>query len=173
MSAHHKFITVTPEQDAQLAILEQHPGINEKVRLRASIVRLNAKKHTIAWLVEHFQRPKLSVQTDLQRFEQHGIAGLSDAKASGAKPKITPEIVVFLEAKLELDQIWNCTLLAKAVEDEFDVSIKRDAIRVKLLDLGYSWKRGRFSPGKTADPVLVARHQTELEVLKKRLLKKQ
>ena len=45
--------------------------------------------------------------------------------------------------------------------------IKREAIRVKLLELGYAWKRTRYAPGKQADPEVVAKHQASLETLKR------
>ena len=163
----HRFITLTETQDAHLATLEQAPSINPKVRLRASIIRLNAKRQPIDWLCDHFNRTRKTVLDDLNRFEQHGIAGLADGQAPGQPAKITPEIAVFLETQLGLDQTWNCTMLAKAVHDEFKLKIDSDTIRVKLLELGYAWKRGRYAPDKTPDPKLVAQHKAELETLKK------
>jgi transposase len=164
----HRFITLTEEQDAELATLERTSGINPKVRLRASIIRLSSKHHSIAWLIAHFKRSRSTIESDLDRFDQHGIQGLADGQAPGQPAKITPEIAAFLERKLLEDRTWNCSQLTQEIQTEFGVEIKRDTIRVKLLELGYSWKRGRYSPGKTLDPAVVAKHKTELEELQKK-----
>jgi transposase len=161
----HRYITLTEKQDAELAILERTPGINPKVQLRASVIRLSSKRHPIAWLVKHFKRSRSTIEADLDRFDQHGIEGLADGQAPGQPAKITAEIAAFLERKMLEDRTWNCSQLAQEIQTEFSVEIKRDTIRVKLLELGYSWKRGRYSPGKTIDPVVVAKHKTELEEL--------
>jgi transposase len=169
----HRFITLTEQQDTELAALERSPGINPKVQLRASIIRLSNKRHPIAWLVSHFKRSRSSIEADLDRFDQHGIEGLVDGKAPGQPAKLSAQMIVFLELKLTENQIWNCTLLAQEIQTEFGVDIKRDTIRVKLLELGYSWKRGRYSPGKTLDAAVVAKHQTQLEELQKKRWTKQ
>jgi hypothetical protein len=72
------------------------------------------------------------------------IEGLADGQAPGQPAKITPEIAAFLERKLLEDRTWNCSQLAQEIQTEFNADIKRDTIRVKLLELGYFWKRGRF-----------------------------
>ena len=92
---------------------------------------------------------------------------MGDGKATGAKPKVTPEIETFMHTKLAEDRVWNSTLLGEAIDKEFGVSLKREAIRVKLLELGYSWKRTRYAPGKQVDPEVIAEHQASLETLKK------
>ena len=164
----HRYITLTEEQDIELAILERTPGINPKVQLRASVIRLSSKRHSIAWLVAHFKRSRSTIEADLDRFDQHGIEGLVDGKAPGQPAKVTAEMIVFLESKLTEDQVWNCTLLTQEIQTRFGADIKRDTIRVKLLELGYSWKRGRYSPGKSLDPTVVAKHKAELEELQKK-----
>lgn len=143
------------------------PVVDAKIRLRASIIRLNNAGWSAPRLAKHFRRNLQSVHNDLDRFEHFGFEGLADGKAMGAKPKLTAEIEAFLHTKLGEERVWNSTLLGEAVEEEFGVSLKREAIRVKLLELGYSWKRSRYAPGKTTDPAVVAEHQASLETLKK------
>ena len=131
-------------------------------------IRLSSKRHPIAWLVAHFKRSRSTIEADLDRFDQHGIEGLVDGKAPGQPAKVTAEMIVFLETKLTEDQVWNCTLLTQEIQTRFGADIKRDTIRVKLLELGYSWKRGRYSPGKSLDPTVVAKHKAELDELQKK-----
>ena len=143
------------------------PVVNAKIRLRASIIRLNSAGWSAPKLAKHFGRNLQSVHNDLDRFEQLGVEGLADGKATGAKSKVTPEIETFMHTKLAEDRVWNSTLLGEAIDKEFGVSLKREAIRVKLLELGYSWKRTRYAPGKQVDPEVVAEHQASLETLKR------
>ncbi len=162
-----RLLRLTPDQDEALRELELNPLINAKVRLRASIVRLNHAGWGVPRLVAHFGRNPQSIHNDLDRFEQFGVAGLADGKAPGQKPSITPEIEDFMQRKLEEDRVWNSSLLGEAMREQFVVNLGREVIRVKLLELGYSWKRARYAPGKQADPELVADHQASLETLKR------
>ena len=147
----HCYITLTEEQDAELALLERTAGINPKCSSEPASswplqqhltglgrIRLSSKRHPIAWLVAHFKCSRSTIEADLDRFDQHGIEGLVDGKAPGQPAKVTAEMIVFLETKLTEDQVWNCTLLTQEIQTRFGADIKRDTIRVKLLELGYS-----------------------------------
>lgn len=167
MATPARFLHLTVEQDETLRALEVSPVVNTKVRLRANIIRLNSAGWSAPKLAAHFGRNLQSVHNDLDRFEQFGVKGLGDGKATGAKPKVTPEMEAFMHTKLAEDRVWNSRLLGEAIEEQFRVSLKREAIRVKLLELGYTWKRTRYAPSKQADPEVVAEHQASLETLKK------
>ena len=162
-----RFLELTPEQDEALRELELSPVVNAKVRLRASIVRLNGAGWGVPKLVTHFGRNPQSIHNDLDRFERSGVAGLADGKAPGNKPSVTPEMSAFLETKLAEDRVWNSTLLGEAVAEQFGIKLGREAIRVTLLELGYRWKRTRYAPGKQADPDVVVEHRASLETLKR------
>ena len=49
-----RFLQLTAAEDAALRTLERSDGIQAKVRLRASIIRLNAAGMSVPRLVEHF-----------------------------------------------------------------------------------------------------------------------
>jgi transposase len=167
MATPARFLHLSAEQNEALRELEVSLVVNAKVRLRASIIRLNSAGWSAPRLATHFGRNLQSVHNDLSRFEQFGVEGLADGKATGATPKVTPEMETFMHTKLAEDRVWNSTLLGEAVEQAFGVSLGREAIRVKLLELGYSWKRTRYAPSKQADPEVVTEHQASLETLKR------
>lgn len=167
MATPARFVKLTPAQDETLREFETSSVANAKVRLRASIIRLNHAGWRAPKLAQHFGRNLQSIHNDLNRFEQFGVEGLVDGKAPGQKPSVTPEIEAFLKRKLEEDRVWNSTLLSEAITEQFGVKLGREVIRVKLLELGYSWKRARYAPGKQADPEVVAEHRASLETLKK------
>lgn len=56
MATPARYVNLTPRQDERLRELEAGPGINAKVRLRASIVRLNGAGWTAPKLARHFGR---------------------------------------------------------------------------------------------------------------------
>ena len=167
MATPARFVNLTPKQDESLRELELSPVVNAKVRLRASIIRLNGAGWGVPRLVAHFGRSLQSVHNDLDRFEQFGREGLADGKAPGNRPSVTAEMSAFLETKLAEDRVWNSTLLGEAVREQFGVKLGCEVIRVTLLELGYRWKRTRYAPGKEADPEVVAEHRASLETLKR------
>jgi transposase len=167
MATPARHVTLTPEQDQTLRTLEHAPRIHTKVRLRASIVRLNAAGWTVPSVAEHHKRNQQSVHNDLDRFEQHGIQGLTDGKSTGKPGKFTPKIEAFLKMLLEQDRAWNSKQLGEEINQKFRVKLEREAIRVKLLELGFSWKRARYSPGKTPDAQTVSEFKADLDTLKR------
>ncbi|GEM50103.1 helix-turn-helix domain-containing protein [Deinococcus cellulosilyticus] len=169
MSKPLRLVHLTPEEDQNLRRIELSPSFNEKVRLRARILRLSHQGWTIAELSEHFDRSIEAVRQDLLRYQHDGLRGLADGKAKGKPTLFTVQIEDFMHEKLAEERVWNCTLLSEAIKKEFGVLIKREAIRTKLHDLGYRWKRGRYSPMKQADPKVVSEHEASLETLKKGL----
>ena len=167
MATAARYVTLTASEDETLRELETSPVVNAKVRLRASIVRLSHHSWTVPKLAKHFGRGLQTIHNDLTRFEQFGVAGLIDGKAPGNQPSVTPEIAVFLQHKLEENRAWNSSLLSEAVREQFGVTLGREVIRLKLVELGYRWKRARYAPGKQADPEVVAEHRASLETLKR------
>lgn len=163
----HRFVCLTLEQDNQLRELEQNGLLSQKVRLRASLLRLSNKGMSLAQLAEHFRRSSQAIRNDIKRYEQHGINGLADRKSPGAPNRLTPAITAFIHEKLHEDRTWNCTLLSQAINEHFSVQIQREALRVKVRALGYTWKRTKYVPTKTADPEIVTVNAAAIETLKK------
>ena len=91
MATPARFLHLSAEQDEALRELEVSPVVNAKIRLRASIIRLNHAGWSAPKLAKHFGRNLQSVHNDLDRFEQFGVEGLADGKATGAKAKVTSE----------------------------------------------------------------------------------
>lgn len=167
MTTPARLLTLSTSQDETLRELETSLVVNAKVRLRASIIRLSHHGWTVPKLARHFGRGLQTIHNDLTRFEEFGVEGLSDGKAPGNKPSVTAEITAFLHRKLAEDRVWNSSLLSEAVREQFGATLGREVIRLKLVELGYRWKRARYAPGKQADPEVVADHQASLETLKK------
>jgi transposase len=161
------FIHLTEEQDKQLQTLELSPTINHKVRLRASIYRLSNQGWDIPRLSHHFARHKTSIKKDFTRWEQFGVSGMCDGVKTGRPKRLSLEIQVWVKEQLSQERVWNATLLCQAIKQQFDVIITIEPMRLYLLEMGYSWKRTRYSSGKTPDSKVKSDHQASLETLKK------
>jgi transposase len=162
-----RFIKLSPEEDTQLRHLEQAHGIHPKVRLRASILRLSNQGFSVTQLVQHFARDNITIYNDFNRWEQSKLEGLIDGKAKGNPRKFTPEITAFIQLQFKQDRAFSCSQLIELIKTHFKVSIAREAMRVHLLELGYTWQRSRYVPEKPTDPEVVRQSQVAIESLKK------
>lgn len=162
-----RFIKLSPEEDSQLRQLEQAHGIHPKVRLRASILRLSNQGFTVAQLVRHFDRDNITIYQDFNRWEQSKLQGLVDGKARGNPSKFTPQITTFVQELFKQDRAFSCSQLTELIKAQFQVSIAREAMRVQLLELGYTWQRSRYVPEKPTDPEIVRQSHVAIESLKK------
>lgn len=95
------------------------------------------------------------------------MSGLSDGKSSGKPAKFTATIEQFLQQLLEQNRVWNSAVLAEEIRTNYDVKLSDEAVRLKLIELGFSWKRTRYAPAKTPDPMIVGEHKAQLEALKR------
>lgn len=137
------------------------------MRLRASIYRLSSQGWDIPKLSRHFNRHKTSIKKDFVRWEQFGVSGMCDRLTTGRPKRLTPEMQSWIKEQLTQDRVWNASLLCEALKHKFKVKITIEPMRLYLLEMGYSWKRTRYSSGKTPDPKVKADHQASLETLKK------
>lgn len=163
------FAKLTVEQDKQLQELELNPLINAKVRLRASILRLSNQGFNVAKLSQHFNRSIQSIHNDFKRWQELGIQGLTNAKTTGRPTKFSAEIETLIKQKLSEERIWNAQLLCEAVQESLNIKITIEPMRRKLRELGYTWKRARYSSGKPPNPEVFQEHHGSLETLKKGL----
>ncbi len=102
-----------------------------------------------------------------KRWTQRGLDGLADAPATNQPEKIAPEIRAFLHQKLQQQRTWTCTQLIETVEERYGIRVGREAMRLRLLQFGYCWKRIGYVPYKGVDPEVLREHQASLETLKR------
>ncbi len=66
----------------------------------------------------------------------------------------------------EEQRTWNAPQLAGAVEERFGLAVTPEAVRLRLLEMGYRWKRTRYAPAREPDPEEESEAREELEALK-------
>lgn len=171
MSGKSQHVTLTKEEDEQLRRTEQSASLRPKVRLRAQVVRLNAAGWSRETLAEHTGRSYATVCQDLKRWREHGLAGLADAPATNQPEKLTREMRAFVLEKLQEERTWSCRQLVEAIKERFGVKVSAEAMRKRVKDLGYCWKRTRYVPCKAVDPEVEREHRASLDTLKRGLVR--
>lgn len=58
----------------------------------------------------------------------------------------------FRDENLQEERVWSCNELTEAVEKALGVKVGREATRLRILQMGYCWKRTRYAPCKQIDP---------------------
>ena len=162
---HH--LTLTPEQDEQLRRIERSPHVKPKVRLRAAVIRLNGAGWSRRAIADHTRRTYGTVCQDLKRWTEQGLDGLADAPATNQPEKLTQPIRTFVLEKLQEERTWTCSQLIEAIQGAFGITVGREALRLRILQLGYCWKRTRYVPCHEVNPELLREHQVNLETLKR------
>ena len=167
MAGKPQHLTLSAEEDERLRRIEQSPHLKPKVRLRAAVIRLNAAGWPRRKIATHTGRSSATVCQDLKKWLERGIDGLADGVASNQPEKIRLEIRAFILEKLGEQRTWTCSQLLDAVRGSFGIQVGREAIRLRILQLGYCWKRTRYVPCKAIDPEVEREHKASLDTLKR------
>lgn len=97
-------VFLTKTQDRNLLELSKSATVSQKVKERATMIRLSG----IGWKVEKIARylgvSKLVVRNSIHRWLKKEIMGLEDTPKSGRKRKWQPEDLAEIEVKLETEQ---------------------------------------------------------------------
>jgi transposase len=162
-----RYVQLSEVEDAGLRELELSRGIHHKVRLRASILRLSNQRWTVTRLHSHFGRSIKAIHNDFDRWQERGVEGLADGAAPGNPSKITAEMESYLAERLKEERGWDCSQLSEALWEKYRVEVKRETIRVKLIELGYSWQRSRYDSGKEPNAQEVQQAHDNIDTLKR------
>lgn len=167
MSGKAQYLKLSAEEDEQLRRIEQSAHVKAKVRLRACEIRLNAAGLSRSEIAKHTGRNYATICQDLARWRERGIDGLADGVASNQPEKLKPELRAFVVEKLQEERTWTCNKLVQAVYETFGIKVGREAMRLRILKMGYCWKRTRYVPCKQIDPEVVHEHKASLDTLKR------
>lgn len=111
-----------------------------------------------------------TIRTTFARWEKEGFAGLVDHyEHHGQAAIMTEEIQDFVRAKLAEARTWTCEQLSETIFEVYDIKIGAEGIRLRLKQMGYSWKKGRFVPSKRPGEDELKHHKAALGSLKRGL----
>lgn len=141
--------------------------LNEKVRLRAKVLRLSYCGISVEEIASYTGRHATTVLRDFNRWKEGGVEGLADGVSSGQRSPLGEEQKSFSTDKLTEERSWTALQLAEVVNEKFKLKVNRETMRVCLHALGYAWQRHRYVPVKQPDAELLAAKQVAFDGLKK------
>jgi transposase len=124
-----------------------------RVALRAQMVLLSARGFTVPEIVKIHNASETTIYEWFDRFDDQGPPGLYDQPRSGRPPKMTDEAKETLEDLLDdpptcqgyTFTTWTVALLREHLEQVLGLQVCDDTIRRTLHQLGYRWRRPRWS----------------------------
>ncbi len=135
-------VFLTREQDQTLLSLRK-ADVQQKVKDRAEIIRLNAHGWYVEKIAAHFNCTAQTVREVLHKWQELGIEGLWELPGRGGKPKYKEKDIVFLEECLKTEpRTYNSLQLAQKLESERSIKLSPDRLRRVLK------KRGSIGNGQ-------------------------
>jgi len=162
-----RYIRLSEAEDKELQQLENNPNLNEKVRVRAKVLRLSHRGMSVETIATYTGRDTTTVRRDFKRWERNKVAGLADGQSKGRRSPLGEQERGFLVEKLSEERSWTASQLAEEIHHEFKFKVNRETMRVCLHAMGYSWQRHRYVPVKEPDAEVLALKQNEFDSLKK------
>ncbi len=164
----NRFIKLSEEENEKLRALEQNPHIHRKVRLRAQLLRLSNQGTSMQGISHYVGKSYDSVRDSFERWEKSGYRGLADRfEHQGQQPVVTQAVKTFMQKKLSEERTWTCQQLSEVINEHHGVKVGAEGIRLRLREMGYSWKKGRFVPAKRPSEDELKHHKAALDTLKK------
>lgn len=162
-----RYIKLSEAEDKELQKLEANPNLNEKVRVRAKVLRLSHRGMSVDAIATYTGRDATTVRRDFKRWEKHRVAGLADGQSKGRRSPLGEQACSFLVEKLSEDRSWTASQLAEEIHHKFKLKVNWETMRMCLHKMGYSWQRHRYVPVKEPDAEVLALKQREFDSLKK------
>lgn len=123
-------VFLTKAQDRNLLELSKSAAVSQKVKERATMIRLSA----IGWKVEKIARylgvSKLVVRNSIHRWLKKEFIGLEDTPKPGRKRKWQPEDLAALEVKLETEQrVYSSRQLCEVLANSRKIRLSERHLR--------------------------------------------
>lgn len=156
-------LRVRPMTAEEYAKIEQLPqSQKESVRLvqRSRIIRLSSDGLYVSEIMAECDLSENSVRKWIKRFNEFGLAGLSDAPRSGRPMTCTPEQVsLVIESALTKPETlglpfacWTLDRLEAYLNEQKHIGMKRSRIDELLIREGLRWKMQEAWFSEQVDP---------------------
>ena len=158
-------IFLTDQQDQTLLKLRTE-DVPQKVKDRASVIRLNAHGWYVEKIAVYFNWTPQTGREVLHKWQKVGMEGLWELPGRGRKPRGKEEDILFLEVCLKLEpRTYNSSQLAQKLETDRKIHLGSDRLRRILKKRGSFGNSLRKSHKGKQDPVVREIKQADLEML--------
>lgn len=151
---------LTPEECATINRLAHSRTESARLVERAKIIQLARDGQRVPAIARELRLGEDTVRLWLKRFNEKGVAGLADGPRPGCPPTYSPEQVgeVIAAALTDPRQLgqpfgsWTLDRLARYVNEENGIAIKRSRIGEILAAEGLRWWQQESWFGERVDP---------------------
>ena len=130
-------IFLNREEDRTLLELRTGTTVPQRIKDRASMLRLNNRGWYIEDIAVHLNCHRQTVRETINRWKKWGLGGLWEAKGRGGKKRYSEEDLEYLEQSLENEQrTYNSKQLSQKLARERQVQLSPDHLRRVLKKRG-------------------------------------
>ena len=130
-------IFLNREEDRTLLELRTGTTVPQRVKDRASMLRLNNRGWYIEDIAVHFNCHQNTVRQAIHRWKELGLGGLWERKGRGGKKRYSEEDIEYLEQSLEHEQrTYNSKQLSQKLARERKVKLSPEHLRRVLKKRG-------------------------------------
>jgi transposase len=155
-----KFLSLTPDQFAELDAALQGTPCSGRYFKRIQSIKLNAQGYSIPRISQLLDVHYNSVYHWLLRYENQGIEGLRDQPKSGCPRRLSETDQPLIEAWVKETPNQPKTVLAR-IEQELDKTIHRNTLKRALKRWDYTYRRARTSLHSKQDDIAVAKKKRD------------
>jgi transposase len=120
-------IVLNPAEARTLSELRVAPGVPQRTRDRAHMLRLNSQGWKVAEIAQCFECHEHTVRATIHRWESRGLGGLWERAGRGAPTRWQEADLAFVESCLEkAPRTSNSAQLSKKLKEERKVSLSPD-----------------------------------------------
>ena len=156
-----RFLRLTTRKAQDLSALKREAEKDgaHRVARRIHAVLLNHQRHTSSEIAQLLEAPRSKVSLWLGEYERYGWEALLEGHRSGRPNELTCAQLSQLDSVLDSGPIaygfssgvWTSPMIARVIQEEFDVRYHPGHVRKVLKALGFSVQRPRRQLAK-ADP---------------------
>ena len=140
--------------------------VPQKVKDRASEIRLNAHGWYVEKIAVHFNWTPQTVREVLHKWQKLGMEGLWELAGRGGKPPWKEENIEFLTECLKNEpRTYNSVQLAQKLEKERSIKRASRPIKTNTKKKGLIWKRARKSHKGKQEIAVRQIKQADLDML--------
>ena len=130
-------IFLNREEDRTLLELRTATTVPQRVKDRASMLRLNNRGWYIEDIAVHFNCHQQTVREAINRWKNWGLGGLWEARGRGGKRRWQDKDLEYLEQSLENEQrTYNSKQLSQKLAIERQIQLSPDHLRRVLKKRG-------------------------------------
>ena len=130
-------VHLTEQENQTLLELRKAPGLPQRVKDRAEVVRLSHQGVYVEKIAKFFNWNIQTVREALHRWQQGGLGGLWDSPGRGKQPRWKPEDLEYLESCLRQEaQSYNSHQLAQKLLKDRQVHLSPGHLREVLKKRG-------------------------------------